>query len=72
MIVGPSLLRSTAVLPEQVEASFRENVVTVAAHASSLFRSKFLVSKGRKGTVTIHFQPFVSGECICKTPSDKE
>jgi len=43
--VGPSLLQSTAALPEQVEASFGENIVTVAAHATSLLEAGFLSCK---------------------------
>lgn len=45
MIVGPSLLRSTAAFPEQVEASFRENIVTLAAYATSLLEAIFLPCK---------------------------
>jgi len=42
VIVSPSLLRLTAALPEQVEANFRENIVTVAAYATSLLEASFL------------------------------
>jgi hypothetical protein len=39
--VGPSLLQSTAALPEQVEANFRENIVTVTAPATNLLEASF-------------------------------
>lgn len=45
MIVGLSPLRSIAALPEQVKASFRENIVTVAAHATNLLAAGFLPCK---------------------------
>ena len=45
MIVGLSLLRSTAAFPEQVEAIIRENIVTLAAYATSLLEAIFLPCK---------------------------